>query len=67
MAGGVMAGRDLTENALEARSQPEKLQTDRVWVPEPWSWRVVERRVAAATREHVGAGTNAPVDGHPGR
>jgi len=30
----VMAGGDLTENALEARSQAGRLQADQVWVQE---------------------------------
>jgi len=37
MAGGVMVGGNPTENALKARSQAERLQTDRVWVQEPRS------------------------------
>jgi len=62
----VMAGGAPTVDALEARNQTERLQADRVWVQEgtqePWSPRIVERRVAAATRERARSGrhSNAP-------
>jgi len=35
ITGDVMAGGASTEDALEARSQAERLQADRVWVQEP--------------------------------
>jgi len=37
MVSGVLAGGDPIEDALEAESQAERLQADRVWIQEPRS------------------------------
>jgi len=64
-----VTGSDTLEDALEAGIQAERLQADRVWKQEPRSPRIVEHRVAAATRGHGGTGqrTNALMDRDAGR